>query len=66
MWIIFDLIIIAIIGLATFIGYKQGLVKAAIKILSFFIAIIVALVLYKPISNNTRHPHAEPISHLFF
>ena len=51
MWILFDLITIAIITLCTFIGYKQGLVKAAIKILSFFIAIIVALGLYRPISN---------------
>ena len=51
MWIIIDLIIVGIIALSTFIGYKQGLVKAAIKILSFFIAIIVALVLYKPVSN---------------
>ncbi len=51
MWILFDLIIIAIIALCTFLGYKQGLVKAAIKILSFFIAIIVALILYKPLSN---------------
>ena len=51
MWILFDLIVIAIIALCTFLGYKQGLVKAAIKILSFFIAIIVALILYKPLSN---------------
>lgn len=51
MWIIIDLIIVGMIALSTFIGYKQGLVKAAIKILSFFIAIIVAFVLYKPVSN---------------
>lgn len=51
MSIIIDLIIIVIIALFTFIGYKQGLVKAAIKILSFFIAIIVALTIYKPISG---------------
>lgn len=55
--LIFDIGIIGIIALCTFIGYKQGLVKSAIKILSFFIAIIVALVLYKPVSslviNNT-------------
>jgi len=51
MWIIFDLLIVGIIALSTFIGYKQGLVKAAIKILSFFIAIIVAFVLYRPVSN---------------
>ena len=57
MWIGFDIAVIAIIALCTFIGYKQGLVKSAIKILSFFIAIIVAFVLYKPVSgiiiNNT-------------
>ncbi len=57
MWIIFDIAVIAIIALSIFIGYKQGLVKSAIKILSFFIAIAVALVLYKPVSgiliNNT-------------
>ena len=51
MWIIFDIVVIAIIALCTFIGYKQGLVKSAIKILAFFIAIIVALVLYKPVSG---------------
>ena len=51
MWVIFDLLIIGIIGLCTFIGYKQGLVKAIIKILSFVIAIIIALILYKPVSN---------------
>lgn len=57
MSIIFDIAIVVIIALCTFIGYKQGLVKSGIKILSFFIAIIVALVLYKPVSsviiNNT-------------
>lgn len=51
MWIIIDLIIIGIIALSTFIGYKQGMVKAAIKILSFFIAIIVAFAIYKPVSS---------------
>lgn len=54
---ILDLILILIVALFTFIGYKQGLIKSAIKIASFFIAIIVALVLYKPVStlviNNT-------------
>lgn len=57
MSIIFDLIVVGIIALFTFLGYRQGLVKAAIKILSFFIAIIVALTIYKPVSsaivNNT-------------
>ncbi len=49
--IIIDLIIILIIALFTFIGYKQGLIKVAIKIFSFIIAIIVAITLYKPAAN---------------
>ena len=48
---IIDLVLILIRALFTFIGYKQGLVKSALKILSFFIAIAVALILYKPISS---------------
>ena len=51
MGIIIDLIVVGIIALFTFLGYKQGLVKAAIKILSFLIAIVVAFTLYKPVSN---------------
>ena len=51
MAIIFDILVIAIIALFTFLGYRQGLVKAAIKILSFFIAIIVSLTIYKPVSG---------------
>lgn len=54
---ILDLIVILVVALFTFIGYKQGLIKVAIKIASFFIAIIIALVLFKPVStliiNNT-------------
>lgn len=57
MSIALDIAVVVVIALFTFIGYRQGLVKAAIKILSFFIAIIVALIIYKPVSsiiiNNT-------------
>ena len=48
---IVDLIIIAIILLFTFLGYKRGLIKVAIKLCTFIIAIIIAFTLYKPISN---------------
>ncbi|MBO4815684.1 MAG: CvpA family protein [Clostridia bacterium] len=51
MAIVIDLILIGIVALFTFIGYKQGLVKAAIKILSFIIAVVVSLILYKPVSS---------------
>ena len=48
---IIDLSIILIIALFTFIGYKKGLVKMAIRILAFFIAIIISFVLYKTVGN---------------
>lgn len=51
MSLIIDLSILAIIALFTFIGYKQGLIKSALKILTFFIAIIITVVLYKPVAN---------------
>ena len=58
MGILVDLIIIGLIALCMFIGYKRGLIKASIRILSFFIAIVVALVLYRPVAgliiNNTN------------
>ena len=46
-----DCTILAIIGLFIFIGYKQGLIKLALKILTFLIAIIISMFLYKPIAN---------------
>jgi len=56
--ILVDLAIIGIIALFAFIGYWQGLIKSAIKILGFFIALIVAFVLFKPVSvliiNHTQ------------
>ena len=51
MSIIIDLIIILIMLLFTFLGYKRGLIKVAFKLCTFFIAIIVAFVFYKPIAK---------------
>lgn len=51
MTIAVDIIIVLIIALCTFIGYKRGLIKVAVNILGFFLAIIIALLLYTPISN---------------
>lgn len=48
---IVDIIIIAIIALFTFWGYHRGLIGVAFKILTFFVAILVALFLYQPVSN---------------
>ena len=46
-----NIIIIAIILLFTFLGYKRGLIKVAINLCTFIIAIIIALLFYKPIAN---------------
>lgn len=46
--LIIDLVIIAIVLLFTFLGYKRGFVKLAIRLCTFFIAIVVAFMLYKP------------------
>ena len=58
MALLIDLIIIGIILLFTFIGYKRGLVKIAFSLCTFFIALIISLILYKPVSaliiNNTE------------
>lgn len=51
MSIIIDLIIVAILALSIFFGYKKGLTKCIIKILSFIIALVVAAILFKPVSN---------------
>ena len=51
MGIIVDFIIIAVVLLFVFLGYKKGLTGSLIKLLSFIIAIVVAFVLYKPVAN---------------
>lgn len=51
MGFIVDLIILALVALSIFIGYKRGLIKCAINVLSFFIAILVVVLLTTPISN---------------
>ena len=51
MGIIVDLVIIALIILSTFLAYRKGLVKLAIGLCSFVIAVVVTFLLYMPISN---------------
>lgn len=51
MGIIFDIIIVAIIALNIFLCYKKGLVKLAVGLIAVLAAIILSIVLYKPISN---------------
>lgn len=46
-----DLIVLAIIALSTFIGYKKGLIRVAFGLVSFILAIVISVILYKPFSN---------------
>lgn len=45
-----DIIVLAVILIMGFIGYKRGLIKTAIGLCSFFIAIAVSLMFYKPLA----------------
>lgn len=51
MSVLIDLVVIGIIAICIFLGYKKGLIGVLFTILSFLIALIIAFVLYKPISN---------------
>ncbi len=51
MEIIFDIILIAIILLNVIICYKKGLVKLAVGLIAVLASIIIAMLLYKPVSN---------------
>ena len=46
-----DLLVLSIVLLFVFLGYKRGLVKVAFKLCTFFIAIILAFMLYKPVAK---------------
>ena len=51
MTIIVDLIILAIIAICVIMGYVKGLTGVLIKIISFILSIIIAFILFIPISN---------------
>ena len=46
-----DIVVIAIMALCIFLGYWRGLIHVAVRILGFVVALIVALILYTPVSN---------------
>lgn len=51
MGIILDLVVLGIILLNIFICYQKGLVKLAVGLVAVLVSIILALLLYKPVSN---------------
>ena len=46
-----DVILLGVILLSTFIGYKKGLIKVAFGLISFLLAIVISILIYRPISN---------------
>ena len=50
MGIIVDIVVVAIVLLSTLLAYKKGLVKLAVQLFSFIIAIVATFLLYQPIS----------------
>ena len=51
MSIIVDLVIVAVIALCIIVGYLKGLTGSLIKIVSFVLSLVIAFVLFAPISN---------------
>lgn len=51
MGIIIDFIIIIILLMCIFYGYKRGLVNLVISLFTFVIALVITIFLYKPIAN---------------
>lgn len=49
--IILDIILVVIILLNIFIGYKKGLVKLAVGMIAVLASIIISILLYRPVSN---------------
>lgn len=49
--IIIDLVIVAVIAICVLLGYHKGLTGSLLKIVSFVAALVIAFVLFKPISN---------------
>ena len=46
-----DLIVVGIIILCVILGYKRGLIGVAFSLASFFVAVVISLILFIPISN---------------
>lgn len=51
MGIILDVVILLILALCIFIGYKRGLVKVIFGLVAIIGAVIITVILYRPITN---------------
>jgi len=55
MGILVDVFIVAVIGVCLFLGYRRGLTGSVLRIISFILAIVIAFILFKPVSNFIIH-----------
>ena len=51
MGIVLDIIILSILALSLFFGYKKGLIGVAFNLCAFLVALIITWILFTPISN---------------
>ena len=51
MGLLMDIILIAILVLTVIIGNKKGLINVIFNICAFLLAIVITIILYKPVSN---------------
>lgn len=51
MGIIIDLLLVAIVIISTFIGYKRGLINVIFSLCAFIISLVITFILYKPLTN---------------
>ena len=51
MGFVLDIILLAILALSIFFGYKKGLISVAFNLCAFLLAIIITWILYTPVTN---------------
>ena len=49
--VILDIIIIVLILISTFLGYRKGLISLGIHLIAFILALIISFISYRPIGN---------------
>ena len=58
MGIVIDLVLIIILAINIFLGYKKGLVNVIFNLCAFLVAMLITIILYRPIAgiviNNTK------------
>lgn len=57
MGIVIDIVVVIILALSIFFGYKRGLINVIFNLCAFLVALIITFILYRPVAtiviNNT-------------